>query len=956
MSARIRLKFPEFGKLLFNFIESLIKGHIVIPVSREYQPGQEIEVEFFLPELEKPMIIKAVVFLSNPERKNIEAEVSNLEEVNIFLAELKEQEKYSELLKNLSIMETGIKVEQIEKKAEGESPEIAIKSVIPPPEQEAEDKPSAKADSLEQVREQKSKPEAIPKEEKPVQELKAPPPIEPKPSATQAKEKKLEPEPVISFPEKTPEAREPVKPKDSFQEAGSDPINQLKQWLWVKKEEKPVSKPQGDEARKQKVMEGKVLDMASLAPLNKFTQSLVKAMLRSGYYSPDHPGAQKAKQGLYQEFREAVKDYAELGFMLQQKVGQAPEFLITGVSEETIPLKKLMGAQTGELFLPKYLDYFGRKRLVSLSFRASIPEEAFYRFVDIMGDPTVDKGEASEAGRLLTRMLVESGITDISAIFEDDLIYIETKLPWRVEMAIQRLAKDLKVLPMFKNVSGEEMRRLKAQIVHDILRPLRTPELLKDIVLNAYIIARQVKEVNEEELEEAIIESFPMNLLLPTSDYIFKEFHRIRELKPENEEQTEIVSHRTRAIKRILKKVAQRVLDEEVEGSEEFLEGLFEQEILSFEELPAKVQEKVNLKKMVNEFQKQSNYWLGKFMEAHTREELELFLQYFSKILPSLLERRDWQNLYLITEHLSRVSQLRTKILKEMEINNPINWVWEKHTQPLVKGVLEEGSETRKGLEQIMHFLGESGIQAVYQELLNEKDQRKRKLLIESLIGFGEKTLDLLRNLLKDPTKPNHLQMLALEALGRAKKESDAELAQHFIKHSKPEIRSEALVALVRIKGEQALPVISALFSDPEPLVVKRLLAVWGGFISKSTEAKTRLLELAFNDEANSEFRAQALQELSRAGWESEAEKEELQARLFNLVASKEGFLGRIKKDLLAQEGEMDKIKISALELLAKFGNEKALEQLSNLRVSGKEIRNKLEDVINQMRLRLKAK
>jgi hypothetical protein len=47
---------------------------------------------------------------------------------------------------------------------------------------------------------------------------------------------------------------------------------------------------------------------------------------------------------------------------------------------------------------------------------------------------------------------------------------------------------------------------------------------------------------------------------------------------------------------------------------------------------------------MATEFQKQPYVWLGKFMETKRAEDLELFLEYFSKILPLLTERKDWQS------------------------------------------------------------------------------------------------------------------------------------------------------------------------------------------------------------------------------------------------------------------------------------------------------------------------
>ena len=77
-----------------------------------------------------------------------------------------------------------------------------------------------------------------------------------------------------------------------------------------------------------------------------------------------------------------------------------------------------------------------------------------------MSDPKADKGTGRKVGELLSNALVEKGIGQISVVFKDDLIALELNLPWRVEMAIQRLAKDLTVLPMFKSESDEAIRTM----------------------------------------------------------------------------------------------------------------------------------------------------------------------------------------------------------------------------------------------------------------------------------------------------------------------------------------------------------------------------------------------------------------------------------------------------------------------------------------------------------------
>ena len=101
-------------------------------------------------------------------------------------------------------------------------------------------------------------------------------------------------------------------------------------------------------------------------------------------------------------------------------------------------------------------------------------------------------------------------------------------------MAIQRLAKDLKMLPLFQSDSDDKIRTLKLQIIEDIIRPLRHPQFLKDLIINCYIIAQHVDTIEVADIEQVIIEAFPLNTLLPTSQLVFKELNGLREKHAED--------------------------------------------------------------------------------------------------------------------------------------------------------------------------------------------------------------------------------------------------------------------------------------------------------------------------------------------------------------------------------------------------------------------------------------
>ena len=55
-----------------------------------------------------------------------------------------------------------------------------------------------------------------------------------------------------------------------------------------------------------------------IKPSGDFLMDLTKAMLRSGYYSAEHPGAKGAKQGLYEKFQECLGESRQIEITKQE--------------------------------------------------------------------------------------------------------------------------------------------------------------------------------------------------------------------------------------------------------------------------------------------------------------------------------------------------------------------------------------------------------------------------------------------------------------------------------------------------------------------------------------------------------------------------------------------------------------------------------------------------------------
>jgi chemotaxis protein histidine kinase CheA len=114
-------------------------------------------------------------------------------------------------------------------------------------------------------------------------------------------------------------------------------------------------------------------------PSGDFLMDLTKAMLRSGYYSAEHPGSKGAKQGLYEKFQKCLDESREIE-ITKQEDREKTDILISGILEEPVNVRTLVGAGMAELFVPKLREYFKRKGLVTFAIKNDISIEHFESF------------------------------------------------------------------------------------------------------------------------------------------------------------------------------------------------------------------------------------------------------------------------------------------------------------------------------------------------------------------------------------------------------------------------------------------------------------------------------------------------------------------------------------------------------------------------------------------------
>jgi HEAT repeat protein len=666
-------------------------------------------------------------------------------------------------------------------------------------------------------------------------------------------------------------------------------------------------------------------------PVGDFLMGLTKAMLGSDHYDPEHPDSKDAKRGLYKALQNSLVDSEEIIITLQEAGGNT-DILITGILEEPVNVRVLVGADMSELFLPKLREYFKRKGLISFAIKKNIPLENFEKFLDIMGDSKSDQGENVKVGELLSNTLAEHGITEISTVFMDDMIAIEQNFPWRVEMAIQRLAKDLKVLPIFKGKSDEAITNLKPQIIQDIIRPLKHPEFLKDLAINCYIIASHIDNMQTQEIEQAVIDAFPEQDLLPTSKSILKELNQLKEAW-EKHPSNEVLKRRITNVKRILKWVAGRLTLAEAPGARSFFKQLYHNEILAFEELPPDVQYVINTMKMADDVRAHADHHAHRILKAESVDDAVVILKFFKRAVPLLIENQDWPVLLVITKAIDKAAKEASLTSKKTGLaSDLLDFIFEDLKNELVSAYLNTDESQRQAIDEINERSGSLGVEILSKVLSESDDRGVHKTATDALIKKGDLARPWVRQVLDDTDRVWHLQRSALKVLSSVGHgDDDIDRARKFLSHSHPGVRDEALNTAISLKASDADQLIIAALSDEDDKVRWRATTSLSDLTSFSEASLLKLLDMIKTEppeekEAANKHAHKVGQLIRAIGAKPDLpHRDQVEGTILEIaqkIAKQEkGLLKRLKK---SADSEQTGILVAAINALGNIGGSKS--------------------------------
>lgn len=528
---------------------------------------------------------------------------------------------------------------------------------------------------------------------------------------------------------------------------------------------------------------------------------------------PGHPEAQKARAGLYEALKDILKDKGEISFLAVTEAGRQ-EVFIGGLFDEPVPLSSLMLKSMAEIFTPKFTEYFERKNLSSFSLKAAISKDEFEKFINIMTESPLYEEKEVDVRERLTMGLIKNEILMVSTVFNVDLVGKGRKLPWRVQISLSRLKKDLNMIPLYKNISKEKKNELRRLVFEDIVRPLNSSKLIKEMLANLDLISIDLVDFDPKEFETKIIEHLNEKLLPEVSRKLLdhlsdleKAFYTVQEAE---------LQVRLEDIKEITKKICKRLIELGI-----FDEGLFynfiKSNILAVDEIPDNVRNRVLKHLSLDSFLESPEKFYAEVEETLSAKELRNKLLLLFEFLPVLFSGGRYKEILEIFK-ISKEKGIDFEITENIENIGLLESVSEEIYKKAERADKEEQLE----LLNVLSSIGKPGTYLLV-NLLDNGNRFVRRFVLDVLPNKGPEVIPFVIERFNKKEGWYYIKnaLVVLSKVGVGDPEVE-EIFKRYLYHSEPSVRTVAIQGITNILGEKGEGLILPLLKDENADVRKR--------------------------------------------------------------------------------------------------------------------------------------
>lgn len=567
---------------------------------------------------------------------------------------------------------------------------------------------------------------------------------------------------------------------------------------------------------------------------------LIQAFLKTGYYQPGHPETDKAREGLYEAVTSMFYSHPEITFLANTEE-EKEEVLVGGVAHDYLSMRRVMARNMADMFLPKLIDYFRRKRLSSFSLRHGITRYEFDTFIDIMTQSGWLEDSRVDVCERMSKALVAKEIVNVSVVFLDDLVGHGRQLPWRVVATLSRLRRDLNMLPLYRHVDAEEISRVRQQVFREIVAPLSDVMLIRDLLINIDLIVESLHDFDRDTLVLTILDHLTPAFLPVVCNLVVKELGELMDAYEKNGDDTSL-RDRVESVRWVTRRLGETMIEDEAADASLF-HALVKHKVYVYEEIPPELRERISELQAVN-----------RLLENHQ----EYFLEIEQIPSPKVLENRLWLLLEMLPELIRQgYDDVARQVVAFAGRYGPTFELCNR--PPLVDRLrhcitLRAQQEGREGISEMLATiatLDRTGLQILV-SLADNDNRSLRRLGLEALAERGSAAVPVLFEALKEKQGwhflRNMLVLLSRIGAGGPKVEK---LFQRCLVHPQSHVRIESVQALAKLSGPAGEGAVAGLLDDKETDVRQRAvgaLAVTGVSLPATIGRLAELLQDGKND------------------------------------------------------------------------------------------------------------
>ena len=511
---------------------------------------------------------------------------------------------------------------------------------------------------------------------------------------------------------------------------------------------------------------------------------------------------------------------------------EGKNILIEGVLPEIHNLNSLMLRGMAEMYAPKCAKFLERKDLISLTLKSTMTRAEFTNFVDVMGQPIfIDTHEKSDKERF-SQTLKDRGIFNISYIFSEELLAITRKIPWRSQIALSRLMKDFRVIPLFFDLDEEGIKKVRRQIIQDVARHIQDAHVIFPVLMNTDLA--ETKEFKESEINEEIIACLSDELLLKVSQTLLKEDVRHGESELP---QGKVVG--------LAGQIASSLNLREIKARAPILEEYFKHKLIPFEQLPEATQRRIKFEQFTNKFLRNIDSFFTQFNDIQDGERYLKAAGSVTRIIPELIRRDRYEEILKIVTHIDR--QVHEKTQLSPYAGQILEQIEKGEILRALKGKFLTGSnEIRLAIAPILVQLSAGSVPHLFSLLRQSTDHLVRKHACEILLQIDSSAINLILDELNKREFATKSAIDIIRVLGEIKSDEwiqpFASTLRTYLNHENPRLREEALGIYYKIMGSDGETLYLDLLNDTDIGVKKRAIQCLSGI--KSNSGLEKFLEI----------------------------------------------------------------------------------------------------------------